>query len=158
MYVQDSLDLFAKPDVQTGCYLGQMTNDLTHDGDIVSLYSARPKFYSISGKKLSDGREFNIFKVRGKMMNRCVEKCFDQSSFENLFLTESHSVKSPYQGLRRCVKTGKLTNQHCKKVVRVTSTKRISSLVRVLPYPTAIINGFERKICSNVLNHFFPQI
>ena len=125
MYVQDSDYKSETPDIPTGSYLGEMTNELPDDVDVDSFYSAGPKFYSISGKKLSDGKEFNIFKVKGITMNRCVEKFFDQNAFRNLVLAETHSLKSPYHSLRRCIKTGKLTNQHCNKVVRVTSNKRI---------------------------------
>ena len=125
MYVQDSDYKSETPDIPTGSYLGEMTNELPHDVDVDSFYSAGPEFYSISGKKLSDGKEFNIFKVEGITMNRCVEKFFDQNAFRNLVLAETHSLKSPYHSLRRCIKTGKLTNQHCNKVVRLTSNKRI---------------------------------
>ena len=78
MYVQDSDYKSETPDIPTGSYLGEMTNELPHDVDVDSFYSAGPKFYSISGKKLSDGKEFNIFKVKGIKMNRCDEKFFDR--------------------------------------------------------------------------------
>ena len=125
MYVQDSDYQSETPDIPTGSYLGEMTNELPHDVDVDSFYSTGPKFYSISGKKLSDGKQFNIFKVKGITMNRCVENFFDQNAFRNLVLAEIHSLKSPYHSLRRCIKTGRLTNQHCNKVVRVTSNRSI---------------------------------
>ena len=77
MYVQDSDYNSKTPDIPTGSSLGEMTNGL-RDVDVDSFYSARPKFYTISGKKLSDDKEFNILKVKGITMNRCVEKFFDQ--------------------------------------------------------------------------------
>ena len=125
MYVQDSDYKSETPDIPTGSYLGEMTNELPDDVDVDSCYSAEPKFCNISGKNSSDGKEFNIFKVKGITMNRCVEKFFDQIAFRKLVLAETHSLKSSYHSLCRCIKTGKLTNQHCNKVVRVTSNKRI---------------------------------
>ena len=125
IYVQDSDYKSETPDIPTGSHLGEMTNELPDDVDLDSSYNAGPKIYSISSKKLSDGKEFNIFKVKGITMNRCVEKIFDQNAFRNLVLAETHSLKSPHHSRRRCIKTGKLTNQHCNKVVQVTSNKRI---------------------------------
>ena len=61
MYVQDSDYKSETPDIPPGSYLGEMTNELPDDVDVDSFYSAAPKFYSISGKKLSDGKEFNLF-------------------------------------------------------------------------------------------------
>ena len=131
MYVQDSNYKSETQDIPTWSYLGEMTNELSDYVDVDSFYSAGPKFYSISGKNLSDSKEFNIFKVKGITMNRWVEKFFDQNAFKNLVLVETHPFKSRSHSLRRCIKTGKLTNQHCNKVVRVTSNKRIFLSARV---------------------------
>ena len=95
MYVQDSDYKPETPEIPTGSYLGEMKNELPDDVDVDSLYSAGPKFHSKSGKKLSDGKEFNKFKVKGITMNRCVEKLFDQNAFRNMVLAETHSLNRP---------------------------------------------------------------
>ena len=143
MYVQDSDYQSETPDITTGSYLGDMTNEFQTMWMWIRS-TVQGQFLSISGKKLSDGKEFNIFKVKRITMNRCVENFFDQNALKNLVLAETHSLKSPYHSLRRCIKTGKLTNQHCSKVVRVTSNKRIFLSARVNQYRAEITNYFEK--------------
>ena len=156
MYVQDSPDFSENRDIQIGSYQCEMTYELPHDVDVDSFYSAGLKFYNISDKKLTNDRELNFFKVKGITMNRCVEKFFDQSAFKELVLTEAHSLKPAYHTLRRWIKTGELTNEHCNTVDRVTSNKRILLSARVLPYTTVITNRFK-KIVLKCLEPFLPQ-
>ena len=73
-----------------------MTNELPHDVDVDTFYSVGPKFNISVGNKKSNGKEFNIFKLTGKTIIRCVAKLFDQSVLKNLVLTETHSLNSPY--------------------------------------------------------------
>ena len=133
-----------------------MTNELPHNKDVVPFYKSWPKFYNKCGKKRPDGREFNLFKVMGITMDRCVEKCFGQRAFRNLVLSETHSLKSPYQSLRWCIKTGKLTNQHCKKTSGVISCKLIFSISEGSSVPYGYHQSLWKKIISsNVLIHSF---
>ena len=125
MYVQDSLNLSENPDIQTGSYMVEMVNEPPHDVDVDLFYSPGPKFQSLSGKKMSHGKEFIIFKLERITMKSFVEKFFDQRAFKNLVSTETLCLKSPNHNLRRCIKTAKLAYQHCNKVVRVFSNKRI---------------------------------
>ena len=96
IYVHDSHYMSETPDIPTGSYLGELTNELPDDVDVDSFYSSGPKFYSISGKKLSNVKKFNNFKVKGITINRCVENFFDQNAFKNLVLAETHSLRSPF--------------------------------------------------------------
>ena len=68
MYIQKPLEFSENPLFQTGSHRGEMTNGLAHDVDVDSFYRVGTKVYIISGKKLSDGRNFIFFKLKAISM------------------------------------------------------------------------------------------
>ena len=57
MYVQDTREsATAPPDIETGNYLGDMTDELPADVDVMDFFSGGPKFYLVSGRYISTGR------------------------------------------------------------------------------------------------------
>ena len=81
---------------------------------------------------------------------------FPISAFENLVLIDSLSLKSPYHRFRRCTKSGKLRTNTEKKVIQVTSGRRICFVSDGTSVTYGYHQSFEKKILLNCLETFFP--
>ena len=124
MYVHDQAKS-KSPDILIGSGLGEMTDELPPDVLIDKFWSAGPKFYCLSGHNVKTGLEYNLFKIKGVTLNRAAEKTFNPDTFRKLVLGETHELRSPFNSLSRCVRTGQLKNKFCEKRARVTSNKRV---------------------------------
>ena len=116
MYIDEQVSgLDAHRDIPIGSYLGDMTDELPKTVTVDNFFSGGPKFYCINGRNNETAAEYNVFKVKGLTTNRAVEKTFDIEAFKKLVLQEVHELRSPFSSMRRCVKTGKIQTQFCKK-------------------------------------------
>ena len=124
MYVHDQTKS-ESPDILIGSGLGKMTDELPPDVMIDKFWSAGPQIYCLSGHNIKTGLEYNLFKFKGVTLNRAAEKTFNPDTFCKLVLGETHDLRSPFNSLSRCVRTGQFKNKFCEKRARVTSNKRV---------------------------------
>ena len=144
MYIDEQVSgLDAHRDIPIGSYLGDMTDELPKTVTVDNFFSGGPKFYCINGRNNETAAEYNVFKVKGLTINRAVEKTFDIEAFKKLFLQEVHELRSPFSSMRRCVKTGKIQTQFCKKMTKITCTKRCFDTDTGLSVPYGFLSNFK---------------
>ena len=112
-------------DIPTGNNLGEMTDELPKNVEILTFYSGGPKFYCLNGQDMVKQTDYNIMKVKGLTLNRAVEKSIDVEKIRGLVENEIQEIRSPFSSLHRSVRRGCIKNGFCEKVTRKTSNKRV---------------------------------
>ena len=111
--------------LETGNFLGDLTDELPPNVEVTEYYSAGPKFYLLQGKNIVTGEDYVVFKIKGVSLNSSTEAVLNPDNIKQLVLGSIDTLHAPFSNIRRYKETGKLENASCLKKCRVTNSKRL---------------------------------
>uniref|UniRef100_A0A8D8ZAP4 DNA-directed DNA polymerase n=1 Tax=Cacopsylla melanoneura TaxID=428564 RepID=A0A8D8ZAP4_9HEMI len=108
-----------KNPVQTGCLLGEWTNELASDDYISEFFSTGPKSYAY---KTNKGKE--VLKVKGFTLNYENSTTLSRQNMEKILDKEINNITLSYNMITRDRKNKKLVNKHMDKQFKFDYDKR----------------------------------
>ena len=112
---------------------------------ITGYYCAGPKFYLLTGKHVVTGEPYSSYKIKGVSLNMSTETNVNPESIRRLVMGETTAggiarLETPHFIIRKEKKTGKLVNNFCMKICRVTNTKRLFYAADGLSVPFGFVD------------------
>ncbi len=113
--------------LETGDFLGDLTDELPPNVIVTEYYCAGPKFYLLKGVNVVTGAPYSVYKIKGVTLNRSTETFLNEENIRKLVMRELENpvLEAPFDTIQKNKKTGKLVNHSCMKSSRVTNTKRL---------------------------------
>ena len=110
--------------LQTGDFLGDLTNELPPDVKITKFFCAGPKFYLLIGENERTGKPYSTYKIKGLSINQGTEHVINEENIQKLVRGDIAELRAPFSVISRSRHTGRLINRQCDKLCRVTASKR----------------------------------
>ena len=112
--------------LQTGNFLGDLTDELPKNVIVTSYYCAGPKFYLLEGSNSVTGEPYSVYKIKGVSLNKSTETVVNAANIRKLVMGRAdEALHAPFSVIRKEKTTGKLFNQSCLKMCRTTNSKRL---------------------------------
>ena len=121
--------------IETGRFLGDMTNELPSNVHVNEFYCAGPKFYLLNGAYTDETDDhgnrkvFSMYKVKGITLNSGSSESVNPDSIKQLVLRETAEIRTPFEFISRQRKNiaaaAPLKTVKCLKTSRSTSNKRL---------------------------------
>ena len=102
-----------------------MTDEIQENIETLKFYSGGPKFFCLSGFIIQSITDYNLIKIESLTLNRAVEKKIDCEKSRALVKQEVQELRSSFASIRHSICIGRLRNQICEKVTKVTCKKSV---------------------------------